>query len=212
MPRPGGWFVVAAVLAAAAAVLTLRAAARVPTEPILVAATELPAGARLDGEPAPVRIEMVPRGGRRPGMLAGPGEVGGRRLVVPVGEGEPVTEAGLGGPPLGGGRPLEPHERAVSVPRAAAGAAAVVLVPGMLVDVVGAPLDGGTQADLVVAAAEVIVQTGPVDTGDVAGGDGAILLRVGARDALRLSAALDRGAGVRLLPRPFDGVDPEPGP
>ena len=50
--------------------------------------------------------------------------------------------------------------------------------------------------------AEVIAQTTASGVDGSAGEGGAILLRVGERDALRLTAALDRAGGVRLLPRP----------
>jgi hypothetical protein len=71
------------------------------------------------------------------------------------------------------------------------------------VDVVASNADGlAPAARVVVADAEVIAQTAAAGV-DTAGGEGgAILLRLRERDALQLTAALDRAGGVRLLPRP----------
>jgi Flp pilus assembly protein CpaB len=201
--RPSAWFVVAGVLALAAGVLTMRAAAvDTPTMPVVVASEPIAVGLRLDDPEAVLTLTPVPAGAVLPGMARAFDEVQGRTVAVPIAAGEPVTQAALGGAPGLAPAPLAAGERGLSVPMAAAGAAAAVLVAGSRVDVVASNADGPAAARVVVADAEVIAQTAAagVDTG---GGDGgAILLRVGERDALRLTAALDRAGGVRLLPRP----------
>lgn len=201
--RPSGWFAVATLLAALAALLTLRAAAgATPTETVLVAATDLRVGTRLDRADAAITAAQVPAGAVLPGMRRTLDEVRDRTIVVPVAAGEPVTDAVLGGAEGVGPEPLRTGERAVSVPLAAAGAAVPLLVPGVRVDVVAPPTGGTPDARVVVASAEVLALSVPpgAELGTLDGG--AVLLRVGERDALRLSAALDLSGGVRLLPRP----------
>jgi hypothetical protein len=88
----------------------------------------------------------------------------------------------------------------MAVPASAAGAALPVLVPGAQVDIVTSLGDRSGGQD-VVRGAEVITTQLP-DAGSGGAGEGAILLRLPEADALRLSGALDRGAGVRVLPRP----------
>jgi Flp pilus assembly protein CpaB len=210
--RPTGWFAAAAVLAAMAGLLTMRAAAtHTAMDTVLVAATDLGVGTRLDQVESVVAAVQIPAAGVLPGMRRTFDEVRGRTVAVPVGAGEPLTEAALGGSPGVGPEPLREGQRAVSVPLAAAGAAAAVLVPGVRVDVVASPVGGATDARVVVAAAEVLAQTAPpgAEPGTLDGG--AVLLRVGERDALRLSGALDLAGGVRLLPRPA-GTGEEPTP
>jgi Flp pilus assembly protein CpaB len=200
--RPTAWFAIAAVLAVAAGLITMRAAAvDTPTAAVIVAAEPLAVGTRLDDPESVLALARVPEAGVLPGMARSFDEVRGRTVAVPISGGEPLTQAGLGGAPGLAPEPLAAGERALSVPAASAGAAAAVLVPGARVDVVASAGDGAADARVVVADAEVIAQT--TAPGVEAGSDGgAILLRVGERDALRLTAALDRAGGVRLLPRP----------
>lgn len=210
--RPTSWFAIAAICAALAALLTVRAAAtRTETAQVMVAARPLSVGTRLDQPEGALASVAVPTAGVLPGMYRGPDQLRGRIVVVPVAAGEPVTDAALGGAPGVGAEPLRTGERAVSVPALAAGAAAVVLVPGVRVDVVASPTDGSTQARVVVADVEVLARTVPPGADEGTSEGGAVLLRVAERDALLLSAALDLGPGVRLLPRPAsapNGVTP----
>jgi Flp pilus assembly protein CpaB len=205
--RPGaGWLLLAGLLAVLAAVLTARAASSVPPgEPVLVARTAIPAGTLLD---APAASELLttspaPSGPVLAGLLRRRGDVLGRRTAVPVAAGEPLTQAALGGAPGLGPGPLRPGERAVPVPLAAAGGAAAALVPGSRVDVVASTGEGaGGRSAVVVADAEVIA-VGAGTQADVSGADsGSALLRVSARDALRLASALNFARDVRLLVRP----------
>ena len=210
--RPTGWFAIAAICAALAALLTVRAAAtRTETVQVMVAARPLAVGTRLDRPEEVLASVAVPAAGVLPGMHVGSAALRDRYLVVPVAAGEPVTDAALGGAPGVGAEPLRDGERAVSVPALAAGAAAVVLVPGVRVDVVASPTDGSTQARVVVADAEVLARAVPAGADGGTAEGGSVLLRVAERDALLLSAALDLGPGVRLLPRPAsapEGVTP----
>jgi Flp pilus assembly protein CpaB len=201
--RPTGWFAAATVLAILAGLLTMRAAAtHTPTDTVVVATVNLGVGTRLDQPEPALAIVNVPAGGVLPGMLRTFDDLRGRTLAVPIRAGEPVTDGALGGAPGVAPEPLRQGERAVSVPLAAAGAAAAVLVPGVRADVVAAPAEGSSASRVVVVAAEVLAQTAPpgAEVGTLDGG--AVLLRVSAEDALQLSAALDVSGGVRLLPRP----------
>lgn len=203
--RPTVWFALAAVLALAAGLITMRAAAvDPPTAAVVVAAEPLPVGTRLDDPPTALALARVPAAGVLPGMARSFDDVRGRTVAVPISAGEPLTQGALGGTPGLAPEPLATGERALSVPVAAAGAAAAVLIPGARVDVVASAGEGIADARVVVADAEVIAQTAPPGL-DAGGNDGAaILLRVSERDALRLTAALDRAGGVRLLPRPAE--------
>lgn len=206
--RPTGWFALASALAVVAGLLTMRAAAtHTPMDTVVVAMTNLPVGTRLDQVESTLTSVRVPVAGVLPGMRRSFDEVRGRTIAVPVAAGEPVTDAALGGAPGVGPEPLRDGQRAVSVPLAAAGAAAAVLVAGVHVDVVAPPAERSADARVVVVAAEVLAQTlAPgAEPGTLEGG--AVLLRVNERDALRLSAALDFSGGVRLLPRPAGAPD-----
>lgn len=200
--RPSVWFVVAAVLGILAAITTIRAAASEDTTvEVLVAAADLQAGTRI-GEDA-IAAVRVPARGVLPGLYRSRDAVLGRVVSAPIARGEALTPSGLGGSLGVGPEPLAVGERAVSVPISAAGAAAAVLSPGVLVDVVATRGDGAPEASVVVAAAEVLAVTAAAGADDAAGSEGgAVLLRARGRAALRLSAALDLGRGVRLLPRP----------
>ncbi len=198
--RPSMWFVLAAALATIAAITTMRAAAtNGTTATVVVAARDLPYGANFGESVANAREVVVPRDGVLPGMVQRRSDLVGRSLSVPVRAGEPITQASLGGEPGVAPEPLRRGERAISVPRGAAGAAITALVPGARVDVISSSDSG--EARLVVARAEVIAQTIPSET-DPASDGGAVLLRVTAKGALDLSAALDGTRGVRLVPRP----------
>ena len=202
--RPSAWFVAAGVLAIAAGLLTMRAAAvGTPTVSVVVAAEPIAVGWRLDDPEVVLTLTPVPVHALLPGMVRAFDEIRGRTVAVPIAPGEPVTQATLGGVPGLAPPPLAAGERGLSVPIAAAGAAAAVLVPGARVDVVASNAEGPmAAAKVVVSDAEVIAQTTASGVDGSAGEGGAILLRVGERDALRLTAALDRAGGVRLLPRP----------
>ena len=198
---PSAWFVAAALLATVAWFGTIRAAATGHTIDVLVAAEDLPLGVDLTVHQR-VRVAHIPVDGALAGMLTTMEQVGGRVTAVPLGAGEPITDASLGGAIGRAPAPLVPGERAMSVPAAAAGAALPVLVPGARVDIVTSFGDRNGGQD-VVRGAEVITTQLP-DSGVGGTGEGAILIRVLEADALRLSEALDRAAGVRVLPRPSD--------
>ncbi len=196
--RPSAWLLAAALLAVVAAVGTMRAAARGQQIQTVVAARDLPVGAQVS-DPTHVRLQAVPAQTRLEGLHADVASLAGRVAAVPIAAGEPITDAAVGGRPDAPPQPLAPGERAISVPASAAGAALPVLVPGAHVDVLGTVGESG-DAQVVVRAAEVITVQGPAEQ-QVGTDAGAVLLRVSEAEALRLSAALDRGAGVRLIPR-----------
>ncbi len=214
--RSGGWLVAAGAIGLVAAVMTVRAAGPEPLAARIVVAREpLPAGLLLDAETtaASLRTMPVPEGLPLRGTFSDPAEAVGRRVAAPVGPGELLSEAALGGAPGSGPAPLAVGERAVAVPLSAAGGSAAGLSAGARVDVVASSGEGltGTTA-LVVADAEVLaVAVSPPQAG-FEGSVGEALLRVSSRQALRITAALNFSREVRLLARPADELGPPDGP
>jgi Flp pilus assembly protein CpaB len=198
-----------------AAVLTLRASAQPDTGgTILVARAPLAPGLLIDeavgGEAIAER--PVPSSLRLPGVLTDTAQAAGRRIVTPVGAGEPLTQAAFGGAPDAGPTPLAPGERAVAVPLASAAGAAAGMVPGARVDVVASTGEGvAGRTALVVADAEVLaVAEDPSADGMTA--TGSAWLRTSATQALRITAALNFAREVRLLARPGGEAGPAAGP
>ncbi len=203
--RPSAWFVAAALLALVAALATVRSAARGPVATIVVARENIVAGTPVASAPLEVRSVRAATADLV-GVIRHTDEIAGRRFAAALAAGEPVTQAGLGGDPAIAPRPLAAGERAISIPAATAGAALPALVPGARVDVT-APAASGA-ATIVVRNGEVIArQENDPDAGTAA--EGGVLLRVREDDAVRLSAAVDGAAGIRILIRPFDEVGEE---
>lgn len=212
--RGGSWLLAAGLIGIVAAVITVRAAG--PAEAsgtIIVARQPLPAGFLIDEGAAATVLAGAPAAvqGLR-GVFSDPSELIGRRVTAPVGAGEPLSDAALGGAEGSGPAPLRIGERAVAVPLSTAGGSAAGLVAGSRVDVVASTGEGlaGTSA-LVVADAEVLAVAAPA-ADDLAGGSGEALLRVSSPQALRVTAALNFAREVRLLVRPIDEVGPPAGP
>ena len=212
--RGGTWLLAAGLIGLVAAVVTVRSAGPADTSGTIVVAREpLPAGLLIDEGTAAAVLAGAPAAavGLR-GVFSDPAELIGRRVTAPVGAGEPLSDAALGGAEGAGPAPLRIGERAVAVPLSTAGGSAAGLVAGSRVDVVASTGEGlaGTSA-LVVADAEVLAVAAPaVDA--LAGGSGEALLRVSSPQALRVTAALNFAREVRLLVRPIDEVGPPAGP
>lgn len=201
--RGVGWLAAAAALAVVAVVLTGRAATGRPSrDAVLVAQVPLTAGTDLAGEIGRLLVlAPVPEGLTLTGLVRDPAEIADRPLVVPLAPGEPLTQAALGGAPGSGPVPLAVGERAISVPLALAGVAAGAIRPGMRVDVVASSGEGLTgRSRIVVSNIEVLQAGGVVSDGGPA--EAGALLRVTARQALRVTEALDFAQEVRLVIRP----------
>jgi Flp pilus assembly protein CpaB len=213
--RRGGLLIaLAGALGLVAALVSLGAGSAPPPVTVVVARAQLGTGLLIDQATAVAALSTVPvpASAALPGMLRDPGEAVGRRIAAPVAAGEPVTQAALGGVPGAGPGPLAVGERAVAVPLSAAGAAAAGVRPGTRVDVVASTGEGLTgRTALVVADAEVL-GVGTPDTTDPAAAPGEVVLRVQARQALRITAALNFAREVRLLVRPPEEVGAAPGP
>jgi pilus assembly protein CpaB len=199
------WIALALALALVAALVTVRSVARPgPTAGVLVARVPIPAGTLLDpaGAEAVLALAAVPADLPLAGLVSDPRQVLGRRTAAPIGVGEPLTEAALGGaaglrPP-----PLGPGQRALAVPLEASAAAG--LAPGSRVDVIASAGEGSNGRSVVVASgAEVLALDAdrPADDGS-SGHRASVTLRVSLRTALRLSAALNFAREVRVLVRP----------
>lgn len=204
------WLAAAGLLALVAVVLTGRAAAESPSgDAVLVAQVAIPAGTDLAGGSAQGALVLapVPNGLELPGLLRDPAAIGGRRLLVPLGAGEPLTESALGGSPGAGPAPLAAGERAISVPLALAGGAAGAVRPGMRVDLVASSGEGLTGRSRVVVANVEVLQVDDVASDGTRTDPGA-LLRVTARQALRVTEAIDFARGVRLVMRPMGEATP----
>lgn len=209
------WLLSAGVIGVLAAVLTVRSATHASMEGrIVVAREQLSPGLLLDAETAAAVLVTVPVPASLalPGLFGDPAQAVGRRVAAPVGAGETLSEAALGGAPGAGPAPLEIGERAVTVPLSAAGGSAAGLAPGARVDVVASSGEGlaGTTA-LVVADAEVLAIAEPT-AADGVETSGEALLRVSSAQALRITAALNFAREVRLLARPLDEVGGLQGP
>lgn len=204
------WLAAAGLLALVAVVLTGRAAAEGSSgDAVLVAQVAIPAGADLAGEGARGSLVRapVPSGLELTGLLRDPAAIAGRRLLVPLGPGEPLTEAALGGSPGTGPAPLAEGERAISVPLALAGGTAGAVRPGVRVDLVASSGEGLTGRSRVVVANVEVLQVDHIATDDGRIDPGA-LLRVTARQALRVTEAIDFARGVRLVIRPMAEATP----
>ncbi len=203
--RPGWWFLVAALLAGGAfAVASGIGRGEDRGASVLVAARTIPAGEVLGGAGAQglLALAAVPDGSVLPGMLRDPAAANGRRTVAPIGQGEPITDAALGGAPGLGPAPLAVGERAVALPLRALGAVAGAPAPGTRVDVLASDGEGlAGRTHVVVSGAEVLA----VMRDDVGRGEGAgdaILVRVSTQQALQVTRALDFAREVRVVGRP----------
>jgi len=173
-----------------------------PLVPVVVAARDVPPGRPLATPDLAVR--RLPARYAPVGAAAGPDELLGRRLAVPVAAGAPlgpglldVGDAGAAGAPVG------PGERAVDV--VALGAPDLV-VPGARVDVLvtrerEAGVAGG--AELALEDVEVLAAgRAPEEVrAAVPGARVSATLRVSVRQAVYLAAAQAFAREVRLLPR-----------
>ena len=172
---------------------------------MLAARSDLPAGTVL--QPSALTTLRLPAEALPPGWLPDPGAAAGRRLAHPLPGGAPVTESVLVGPGLLRGTP----EGTAAVPvRPADQAAAQLLRPGELVDVVESGEPGFTSAEAprVLARDLPVLWTGSGSAGGGpaagpwGGGDGddagLVVLAVPAALSAELSAASARG-GLSLV-------------
>jgi Flp pilus assembly protein CpaB len=212
--RGGVLIVLAGALGLVAALVSMGAGSGPPPTAVVVARAPLATGLLIDEAVAASALAAVPVPGRVPlsGLIADPSEAVGRRVAAPVSPGEPLTEAALGGAPGAGPAPLAVGERAVAVPLSAAGGAAAGVRPGARVDVVASTGEGLAGRTAIVVADAEVLGIAPPETADGVGGAGDVILRVRARQALRITAALNFAREVRLLVRPPEEVGAAPGP
>lgn len=207
MPRPGGWFAVAALLAVGAFLLASgMGSSDAPPDHVLVASRLLPAGTVIGDEQSASSLALAPvaPGLGLAGLLRDASQARGRRLVAPVSPGEPITESSLGGADGTGPAPLAAGERAVPVPLRSAGGPSVAPVPGQRVDVMASDGEGlAGRTRVVVPGAEVLAVTGASgEEGPDA--SGVLLLRLSTAQALDVTRALDFAREVRVVSRPVD--------
>jgi Flp pilus assembly protein CpaB len=205
MRRPLLWFLVAGALLALTVIMVMRSSgASQGAGRVVVARVVIPAGTLLDEDTAATALALaaVPDALGLRGLVTSAAGVVGRRTVAPLGPGEPVTEAVLGGSPGVGPAPLAAGERAVPVPLRAAGGPVAAPAPGSRVDVMASDGEGPAgRTRVIVADAEVLAVTPGAsgDTGEMAGG---VVLRLSANDALAVAHALDFAREVRVIARP----------
>jgi len=203
--RPLMWFLAAGALLAVTAFMVVRSSGTSEGGGrVVVARVVIPAGTLLDEDTAAAALALaaVPDVLGLRGLVRSAAGAVGRRTVAPLGPGEPVTEAVLGGSPGVGPAPLAAGERAVPVPLRAAGGPVAAPAPGSRVDVMASDGEGPAgRTRVIVADAEVLAVTPAAsgDSGDVGGG---VVLRLSADDALAVARALDFAREVRIIARP----------
>jgi len=203
--RPLLWFLLAGALLAVTVFTFMRSSGASPGEGrVVVARVVIPAGTLLNEETAATALALaaVPDALGLRGLVASAAGAVGRRTVAPLGPGEPVTEAVLGGSPGVGPAPLATGERAVPVPLRAAGGPVAAPAPGSRVDVMASDGEGPAgRTRVIVADAEVLAIT-PGTSGDTGDAGGGVVLRLSANDALAVAHALDFAREVRIVARP----------
>ena len=174
----------AAVLAALAVAVGVRAATAPPVETaeIVVAGADLEAGVTLSARHLAVTdlpVDRVPSG-----AATDVDDLAGRVLAAPLRQGEPVTDVRLVAPAL-----LEGYPGLVGAPvRITDAGVARLLQVGDRVDLVATPPDGG-RASVVVARAPVIAVPRPGRHDDQMTGGALVVVGVGAATALALAEA-----------------------
>ncbi|MQA11590.1 MAG: hypothetical protein GEU98_24170 [Pseudonocardiaceae bacterium] len=167
-----------------------------PTNPVLVAARDLPPGSTL--RPTDLRTVQVPDAMRPANALRVPGQASGRVLAGAARQGEPLTDTRLVGPENTALTTGKPGGNAAAVPvRLADPAVAELLSPGARVDVV-AQQDAGYQ--VLAENASVITAVAARDTGDEVAGEGRLVILALPGDAATRVAAssLTRAVTVTL--------------
>ncbi|MBD8044069.1 Flp pilus assembly protein CpaB [Arthrobacter sp. Sa2BUA2] len=167
------------------------------TVDVVTARADLPAGHVLT--PGDLRVAALPAAGDSPGSFADTGAVTGKRLAVPLRAGSVLTDSFFVGPGLLAGMPAGTS----AVPlRTADPAAAGLLSPGVLVDVMLAPdpgSSGAAEASLLAAGVPVLWIAGEMAEGGgtwpgAAKADaGLVVVAAGGRDAAALAGASERG-------------------
>ena len=190
--------VAAVALLALAVVLALRppaapaGAARAPTVPVVVAATDVAAGVALTGEH--LLVAQLPSILRPAGASADPGELTGRVLAAPVRRGEPVTDVRLVG---AGVTALLPEGLVAAPVRLVDLAVAALVRSGDRIDVL-ATVGGSSAAEVVAEGALVVAATGGAGVDDA--GAGLLLVAVTPEIASRLAAAAATATLTVTLP------------
>jgi pilus assembly protein CpaB len=132
-----------------------------PTQPVVVASTDLSLGAEL--KPEHVKVLSFPAGQAPEGSFAQPQEVVGRGLIVSVVKGEPILPSKLAAKEAGAGLPpvIPDGMRAVSVRVNEVIGVAGYVLPGTHVDVITtlSPTQQTTDTTSKVVLANVLVLT-----------------------------------------------------
>ena len=175
---------------------------------VVVAKRELAADRRLRAGDLAVR--RVPARFVPPDALGGAGELAGARTAVPVAAGGYLTAGMLGGGSRAGPGRLHAGERALELAVAGGGALAGA-EPGARVDVLVTSRreDGAGRTFVALENVELLglraggeEQAAVADAGAGAAATALATLRVGARQAVYLTAAANLAGEVRLLVRP----------
>ena len=120
-----------------------------PTQPVVVAASNLQLGAQLKAED--LKVIAFPQGQAPEGTFAQPSEIIGRGLIVPIVKNEPVLKAKLASKEAGSGLPpvIPEGMRAVSVRVDEVVGVAGYVLPGNRVDVLATanPTDAARRHD-----------------------------------------------------------------
>ena len=192
------------------------AAAPVETQPVVVAAADLPLGSALEKDH--LQVIGFPKGQAPEGAFATPEEIVGRGLIVPVVKNEPILAAKLASKDAGAGLPpvIPEGMRAVSVRVNEVVGVAGYVLPGNRVDVVAtaSPTDhrSDTTSKVVLHNVQVLTSGTRMEQGqdqDKPMQVTVVTLLVNPEQAERLALASTEGKIQLALRNPLDQGAPE---
>ena len=187
----------------------------VPTQPVVIAAADLPLGAELKADD--LKVVQWPAGDVPAGAFGNPQEIVGRGLVVPVVRSEVILPSKLAAKDAGAGLPpvIPPGMRAVSVRVNEVIGVAGYVLPGTRVDVVATASPSQSQTDVtskvVLANVQVLTAGTRMEQNREDGKPlqvTVVTLLVSPEQAERLTLASTEGKIQLALRNPLDASEP----
>jgi pilus assembly protein CpaB len=186
----------------------------IPTQPVVVAATDLPLGTELASDD--LRVIEWPASAVPQQVFGDPNDVIGRGLIAPVFENEPILPVKLASIEEGAGLPpiIPPGLRAVSVRVNEVIGVAGYVVPGTRVDVVAtvspSPNQQDTTAKVILTNVQVLAAGTKIesDEGNKPMAVNVVTLLVNPEESERLTLAANEGKIQLALRNPLDRESP----